>query len=76
MKASAFLEQAHEGTVIGIDFSPDGKLLATCSRTYRNGRGHILVWLVEDSRQAGTVIEPTSVTDDGLRVSEIDYRRK
>ena len=39
----------HRGTIMGIAWSPDGKLLASCSREYAKERGRIVVWRMEDS---------------------------
>ena len=38
-----------EGTIMGIAYSPDGKLLASCSRVFSKGRGRIAVWGTADT---------------------------
>ncbi len=34
---------------MGVAYSPDGKLLASCSRVYREERGRIVVWRTADT---------------------------
>ena len=36
---------------MGIAFSPQGTLLASCSREYREGRGRIIVWRTTDMKR-------------------------
>ncbi len=65
------------GTVMSVKFSPDHKMLAACSRLYRNNSGQIVVWELSRPEQAafaytGVGTNSLAFSSDGKHLASAD----
>jgi WD40 repeat protein len=44
----SFLPPEHPGTIMGVAFSPDGRLLASVSRVHKQIKGRLVIWNLSD----------------------------
>ncbi len=63
-----FLPKQHDGTIMGLAYSPDSRLLASVSRVYQKEQGRLVVW---DSRST----EKPIFSWDGPGLTSVSFSR-